>query len=124
MDLALRRSRRLLNLTMAVIAWSMVDDQDSAAHGRTARSTQARIEWRVVALSTPLFLYSYSYGAVSSFSAVLRRCAWHPPRVVYLTTLALVTPLLTRPFPGALATGSAIAASFCRVSSSCAGMWR
>ncbi len=84
----------LLNLTMAVIAWCMVDDR-SAAHA----SHSGFIEWRVVALSAPLFLYSYSYGTVSSFSAVFADARGIHPKSIYLTTFA-VTTLLTRPFLG------------------------
>ena len=28
------------------------------------------VEWRVLLLSLPLFLYSYAYGAITSFSAL------------------------------------------------------
>ena len=86
----------LLNLTMAVIAWCMVDDR-SDAHAAHVHS--GFIEWRVVALSAPLFLYSYSYGTVSSFSAVFADARGIHPKSIYLTTFA-VTTLLTRPFLG------------------------
>jgi MFS family permease len=85
----------ILNLTMAVIAWCMVDDRGTAVeHPRSGF-----IEWRVVALSAPLFLYSYSYGTVSSFSAVFADARGIHPKAIYLTTFA-VTTLLTRPFLG------------------------
>jgi MFS family permease len=82
---------------MAVIAWSMVDDRDVAPREESPRG--GFIEWRVVALSAPLFLYSYSYGTVSSFSAVYADARGLHPKTVYLTTFAIVT-LLTRPFFG------------------------
>ena len=86
----------LLNLTMAVIAWCMEDDRGTAAeHGPRS----GFIEWRVVALSAPLFLYSYSYGTVSSFSAVFADARGIHPKAIYLTAFA-VTTLLTRPFLG------------------------
>lgn len=85
----------LLNLTMAVIAWCMVDDRGTVVeHPRSGF-----IEWRVVALSGPLFLYSYSYGTVSSFSAVFADARGIRPKAIYLTTFAITT-LLTRPFLG------------------------
>ena len=87
----------LLNLTMAVIAWCMVDDRSVAHAAHAAHS--GFIEWRVVALSAPLFLYSYSYGTVSSFSAVFADARGIHPKSIYLTTFA-VTTLLTRPFLG------------------------
>jgi MFS family permease len=86
----------LLNLTMAVIAWCMVDDRNDA---HAAHAHSGFIEWRVVALSAPLFLYSYSYGTVSSFSAVFADARGIHPKSIYLTTFA-VTTLLTRPFLG------------------------
>jgi hypothetical protein len=87
-----------LNLTMAAIAWSMEDDRTSG-HTHGAFDVKHAIEWRVVALSTPLFLYTYSYGAVSSFSAYYATALGIHPRAVYLTTMALVT-LLSRPIAG------------------------
>ena len=89
----------VLNLMMAAIAWSM-DGRPARPATRTPHPThRARIEWRVVALSAPLFLYAYSYGAVSSFSAVYADALGIQPKTIYLTTLALVT-LVTRPFAG------------------------
>ena len=83
-----------LNLMMAAIAWSMEDDRTSG-HTHGAFDVKHAIEWRVVALSTPLFLYTYSYGAVSSFSAYYpTELDIHPG--VYLTTMALVTLLSGR----------------------------
>jgi MFS family permease len=87
----------ILNLTMAVIAWCMVDDRGTASIEETVRS--GFIEWRVLALSAPLFLYSYSYGTVSSFSAVFADARGLHPKSIYLTSFA-VTILLTRPFLG------------------------
>lgn len=84
----------LLNLVMAGIAWAMVDDRAAGAE-----PTQHAIDWRVLGLSLPLFLYSYSYGAVSTFSAVYADALGIAPKQIYLTTLALVT-LVTRPFAG------------------------
>jgi MFS family permease len=86
-----------LNLTMGVIAWTMVDDRQ--ARGPAHHHGHGAIEWRVVRLSAPLFLYSYGYGAVSSFSAVYADALGIRPKTIYLTTLALVT-LVTRPVLG------------------------
>ncbi len=93
----------LLNLFMAWIAWKLHDDvaprEAGAAmepHGR-----RAWIERRVLLLSLPLFLYSYGYGAISSFSAVYADQIGVAPKTIYLTTLALVT-LVTRPILGRL----------------------
>jgi MFS family permease len=55
----------------------------------------------VLGLSLPLFLYSYSYGAITSFSAVYAEALRISPKSIYLTALALVI-LLTRPLLGPL----------------------
>jgi MFS family permease len=59
------------------------------------------IEWRVLLTSVPLFLYSYGYGAITSFSALYAERLGVMPRSVYLTALAL-TILLARPALGPL----------------------
>jgi MFS family permease len=87
-----------LNLVMAAIAWSMEDDRGSG-HAPDRIDLAHAIEWRVVALSTPLFLYTYSYGAVSSFSAYYTAALGIRPQAIYLTTMALVT-LVSRPVAG------------------------
>lgn len=95
----------LLNLGMAWIAWRMQDDTPPAATATGALLTppvrRAWIERRVLLLSTPLFLYAYGYGAISSFSAVYADVLGIAPKTLYLTTIALVT-LVTRPFLGRL----------------------
>ena len=113
-----RRRRRAVGRLLAVLARMDLslrghdapqpdDGSDCVVHGgRSGRSLRADmrsrsglIEWRVVALSAPLFLYSYSYGTVSSFSAVFADARGMHPKSIYLTTFA-VTTLLTRPFLG------------------------
>ena len=88
-----------LNLLMAAIAYQLEETDPPRAPHPAAPS--AWIEWRVLALSAPLFLYSYGYGAVTSFSSVYADALGVRPRSVFLTTLALVI-LLTRPVFGRL----------------------
>ena len=58
-----------LNLVVAVIAWRLPKErphppqEESAGHGPL-------IEWRVLVLSATLMLYSYGYGAITSFAAM------------------------------------------------------
>jgi MFS family permease len=59
------------------------------------------IEWRVLVLSLTLFLYSFGYGAITSFSAVYADALGISPKSIYLTTLAVVI-LLTRPLSGSV----------------------
>jgi MFS family permease len=66
-----------------------------------ARSEQL-LEWRVLILSITLFLYSFGYGAITTFSAVYADALGISPKSIYLTTLAIVI-LLTRPISGTLA---------------------
>jgi len=60
------------------------------------------VEWRVLALSLTLFLYSFGYGAITSFSAMYADVLGVTPKSVYLTALAIVI-LMTRPLSGKLA---------------------
>ena len=60
------------------------------------------IEWRVLVLSFTLFLYSFGYGAITSFSAMYADAIGVTPKSIYLTTLAVVI-LVTRPLSGRLA---------------------
>jgi len=60
------------------------------------------VEWRVLALSLTLFLYSFGYGAITSFSAMYADAIGVAPKSLYLTALAVVI-LLTRPLSGKLA---------------------
>jgi MFS family permease len=60
------------------------------------------LEWRVLILSGTLFLYSFSYGAITTFSAMYADALNIAPKSLYLTTCAIVM-LLTRPMSGTLA---------------------
>ena len=89
-----------LNLLMGAIAWTLDDD-----HSPTPQPTNlptSLIEWRVLVLSLTLFLYSFAYGAITSFSAIYADAIGVSPKSLYLTVLAVVI-LLTRPFSGGLA---------------------
>ena len=73
------------------------------AAARTGPAPRRRvIEWRVLALSLTLFLYSFGYGAITSFSAMYADAIGVTPKSLYLTALAIVI-LLTRPLSGKLA---------------------
>jgi MFS family permease len=90
-----------LNLAMTVIAWNLPDG-GAGAHRPPEDDQGHRIEWRVLALAISLFLYSFGYGAVTSFSAVYADALGISPKSLYLTTLAIAI-LLTRPLSGPLA---------------------
>jgi MFS family permease len=89
-----------LNVLMAAIAWTL-EDRSHVAAIAAVEDHGPLLEWRVLVLSFSLFLYSFGYGAITSFSAVYADALGVSPKSIYLTTLAVVI-LLTRPFSGAL----------------------
>jgi len=94
-----------LNLVMGVIAFFLEDTPVQSAQLSLPFAADAPapiIEWRVLALSVTLFLYSFGYGAITSFSAMYADAIGVTPKSLYLTSLAIVI-LLTRPLSGKLA---------------------
>jgi MFS family permease len=88
-----------LNVLMGIIAWTL---QDPPAAPRLVDATPRLLEWRVLVLAVSLSLYSYGYGAITTFSAVYADAIGITPKSLYLTTLAIVI-LLTRPLSGTAA---------------------
>jgi MFS family permease len=88
-----------LNLVMTAIAWTLEDDR--APRPDAASRTGGLLEWRVLFISGSLFLYSFGYGGITSFSAMYADANGVAPKGIYLTALALVI-LVTRPFSGRL----------------------
>jgi MFS family permease len=96
-----------LNVMMGGIAFYLEDAPAEGARlpppgDRTSAAPSRLIEWRVLALSLTLFLYSFGYGAITSFSAMHADAIGVTPKSLYLTALAVVI-LLTRPLSGKLA---------------------
>jgi MFS family permease len=91
----------LLNLTMALIAWRLPDERAHAPQTGEAR-TGPLVEWRVLVLSGTLLLYSYSYGAITSFAAMYAEASGVTPKGLYLTVVGLAI-IATRPFLGRIA---------------------
>ena len=91
-----------LNVLMGAIAWMLEEGNRVPARGDTDTPGAPLLEWRVLLLSLSLFLYSFGFGAITSFSAVYADALGLSPKSIYLTTLAVVI-LLTRPFSGKLA---------------------
>jgi MFS family permease len=88
----------VLNLVMAVIAWSL--REHATAEERPARRA-GLLEWRVLIVSISLFLYSFGYGGITSFTALYADANGVAPKSIYLTAMAIVI-LVTRPFSGRL----------------------
>jgi MFS family permease len=85
-----------LNLAMAAIAFSLPEPQAPAWMGGERFFTRRLLEWRVLAVSFTLFLYSFGYGGITSFSALYAAANGVVPRGIYFTALAVVI-LATRP---------------------------
>jgi MFS family permease len=89
-----------LNVVMAMIAWNLPHDPPRTAIVHAAPRRRL-IEWRVLVLSFTLFLYSFGYGGVTSFTALYADANGVSPKGIYLTALAVVI-LVTRPVAGRL----------------------
>jgi MFS family permease len=87
-----------LNVAMACIAWTL---PAQPRHADPERKAGRLIEWRVLVLSFTLFLYSFGYGGVTSFTALYADANGVHPKGIFLTTLALAI-LVTRPMSGRL----------------------
>jgi MFS family permease len=92
-----------LNLIMAGIAWHLRRERREAAESLNDSSTSrgSLLEWRVLIVSITLFLYSFGYGGITSFTALYADANHVTPKSIYLTTLAIVI-LLTRPMAARL----------------------
>lgn len=89
-----------LNLFMAIIAWRLKEQPAAiATHRAGAPARRGVLEWRVLAISFSLFLYSFGYGGITSFAAMYADANGVRPKGIYLTMLALVI-LVTRPVSG------------------------
>jgi MFS family permease len=88
-----------LNVVMAAIAWKL--PPEFAHHEPHAHHGRRLIEWRVLILAFTLFLYSFGYGGITSFTALYADANGVHPKGLYLTALAIVI-LITRPMSGRL----------------------
>jgi len=86
-----------LNSIMAFLAWRLPPDTRHAAPARSFHPSQL-IEWRILIGAGTLFLYSFSYGAITSFVAVYAE-QLSLPRALYFTVFCL-TIVATRPLIG------------------------
>ncbi len=84
-----------LNIIMAVIAWRLPPDR---AHATRSMHPRDLVEWRILIGAVMLFLYSFSYGGITSFVAVYAE-QLSVPKALYFTAFCL-TIVVTRPFIG------------------------
>ena len=87
-----------LNLVMAAIAWSLREHTESNGE---IKKRGGLLEWRVLIISLSLFLYSFGYGGITSFTALYADAYGVAPKSIYLTAMAMAI-LVTRPFSGRL----------------------
>ncbi len=86
-----------LNVLMAFLAWRLPPDRLHAEQ-RSLHPSDL-IEWRILIVAVTLFLYSFSYGGITSFVAVYAESVGVTPRALYFTVFCL-TIVATRPFIG------------------------
>jgi MFS family permease len=87
-----------LNIAMALIASQLHETRAEAPAGERRHGV---LEWRVLIVSGTLFLYSFGYGGITSFTALYADANGVRPKAIDLTTMAIVV-LLTRPLAGRL----------------------
>jgi MFS family permease len=85
-----------LNLVMAAIAALLREAHSAAARGGERFFHAGMLEWRVLVVSLTLFLYSFGYGGITSFSALYAEANGVTPKSLYLIALAVVI-LVSRP---------------------------
>jgi MFS family permease len=89
-----------LNAIMAIIAFNLREQAPEPGTVAPKAPRNGRIlEWRVLVISGCLFLYSFGYGGITSFTAMYADANGVTPKSIYLTALAIVI-LVTRPFSG------------------------
>ena len=88
----------VLNLIMAVIAWRLPPDKRHDSSARPFHPSDF-IEWRILIGAVTLFLYSFSYGGITSFVAIYAEQSGVTPRAMYFTVFCLAI-VATRPFIG------------------------
>ncbi len=89
-----------LNLLMAAIAWRL--PTETTAAGPRPVDVRTLLEWRVLAVSGALFLYSFGYGGLTSFIALYTDANDVTPRALYFTVFSLAI-VFTRPVVGRFA---------------------
>src|SRR5690606_6579765 len=88
-----------LNITMFIIATFLSGHRHPGPH--PPLTVRTLVEPRIIAVAATLFLYSFGYGGITSFSALYADAVGIAPRSIYLTTLAIAI-LLARPTLGRL----------------------
>ncbi len=88
------------NLGMTGIAWSLRETRSTPSGGPIFSGEL--VDWRIMKLGFTLFLYSFGYGGITSFSALYADSLGVAPKGIYFVALAAVM-IASRPFSGPLA---------------------
>lgn len=86
-----------LNVLMAFLAWRL--PPDTLHQGARPLRPADLVEWKILVGAVTLFLYSFSYGGITSFVAVYAESVGVTPKALYFTVFCL-TIVATRPFIG------------------------
>jgi MFS family permease len=86
-----------LCLGMFTIALTLLPKDSPHAVERAAWSWSSLIEWKVLALSITMFLYSFGYGGITSFVAMYSEASGVHPASLYFTVFSIAI-LVTRPY--------------------------
>jgi MFS family permease len=85
-----------MNVVMGLIAASIHESHDGTPGWPTSRELRDSLNFSVLRISFALFLYSFAFGAVTSFAALAADARGIAPREIFLTTMAFTT-FLSRP---------------------------
>ena len=85
-----------MNVVMGLIASSIHESHEGTPGWPTSRELRDSLNFSVLRLSAALFLYSFAFGAVTSFAALAADARGIAPREIFLTTMAFTT-FLSRP---------------------------
>ena len=86
-----------LCLGMFTIALTLLPKDTPHVVARAAWSWSSLIEWKVLALSITMFLYSFGYGGITSFVAMYSDASGVHPASLYFTVFSIAI-LVTRPY--------------------------
>lgn len=86
----------VLCVGMFLIAWRLLPKDQRHQAAPAAWNWRTLVEWKVLALSVTMFLYSFGYGGITSFVAMYSEASGVSPASLYFTVFS-VAILVTRP---------------------------
>ncbi len=86
-----------LSVLMFTIAWALLPRDAPHGNEHAAWAWSSLVEWKVLALSVTMFLYSFGYGGITSFVAMYSEASGVYPVSIYFTVFSIAI-LVTRPY--------------------------